>query len=180
MELEEGTTPDPPNDWRTLYLDYLLHDTLPADKTEGRRLARRAKSFILVEGELYKRGHTGILQQCIPAEQGKLLLSDIHGGVCGHHAAPRTLVGNAFRQGFYWPTAVADAEQIIRTCEGCQYYARQTHLPAQALQMIPITWPFTVWGLDLVGPLKKVPGGFTHLLVTIDKFTKWIELDRSP
>ena len=41
--------------------------------------------------------------------------------------------------------------------------------------MIPITWPFVVWGLDLVGPLKKAPRGFTHLLVTIDKFTKWIE-----
>jgi len=27
----------------------------------------------------------------------------------------------------------------------------------------------------LVGPLKKVLGGYTHLLVTIDKFTKWIE-----
>ena len=59
--------------------------------------------------------------------------------------------------------------------EGCQYYARQSHLPAQALQMIPITWPFAVWGLDLVGPLKKAPGGYTHLLVTVDKFTKWIE-----
>ena len=41
--------------------------------------------------------------------------------------------------------------------------------------MIPITWHFAVWGLDLVGPLKKAPGGFTHLLVTIDKFTKWIK-----
>ena len=41
--------------------------------------------------------------------------------------------------------------------------------------MIPITWPFAIWGLDLVGPLKKAPGGYTHLLVTIDKFTKWIE-----
>ena len=27
----------------------------------------------------------------------------------------------------------------------------------------------------MVGPLKKAPGGFTHLLVAIDKFTKWIE-----
>jgi transposase InsO family protein len=27
------------------------------------------------------------------------------------------------------------------------------HLPAQALQTIPITWSFAVWGLDLVGPL---------------------------
>ena len=103
------------------------------DKTKARWLARCAKSFILIEGELYKRNHTGILQRYIPIEQGKWLLSDIHGGVCGHHAAPRTLVGNTFRQGFYWPTAVADAEQIIRTYEGCQYYARQTHLSAQAL-----------------------------------------------
>ena len=98
MELEEdpATEPDPLDDWRTLYLDYLLHDTLPTDKTEARQLACHAKSFILVEGELYKRGHTRILQLYIPVEQGKLLLSDIHGGVCGHHAAPRTLVGNAF------------------------------------------------------------------------------------
>jgi IS30 family transposase len=36
-------------------------------------------------------------------------------------------------------------------------------------------WPFSVWGLDLVGPLKKAPRGYTHLLVTIDKFSKWIE-----
>ena len=27
----------------------------------------------------------------------------------------------------------------------------------------------------MVGTLKKAPGGFTHLLVAIDKFTKWIE-----
>jgi transposase InsO family protein len=86
------------------------------------------------------------------------------------------LVGNAFRQGFYWPTAEADATRIVRTCQGCQFYARQTHLPAQALQTIPITWPFAVWGLDLVGPLQKAPGGYTHLLVAVDKFSKWIEV----
>jgi hypothetical protein len=71
---------------------------------------------------------------------------------------------------------VADATRIVRTCQGCQFYARQTHLPAQALQTIPITWPFAVWGLDLVGPLQKAPGGYTHLLVAIDKFSKWIEV----
>ena len=48
-------------------------------------------------------------------------------------------------------------------------------MSAQELQTIPITWSFTVWGLDMVGPLKKGPGGFTHLLVAVDKFTKWIE-----
>ena len=70
---------------------------------------------------------------------------------------------------------VAYAEQIIHTYEVCQFYARQTHMPVQALQMIPITWPFAVWGLNMTGPLKKVPRGYTHLLVAVDKFMKWIE-----
>jgi hypothetical protein len=44
------------------------------------------------------------------------------------------------------------------------------------LQTIPVTWPFAVWGLDIVGPLRKAPGGYTHLLVAIDKFSKWVEV----
>ena len=67
------------------------------DKTEARLLARRAMYFIIIEGELYKQSHTKILQRCIPIEQGRLLLKDIHGGVYKHHAAPRTLVENTFR-----------------------------------------------------------------------------------
>jgi hypothetical protein len=149
---------------------------LPPDRSEARRIVWMAKSFSLVEGELYKRAASGILQRCVPIPQGCELLRDIHVGVCGHQVAPRTLVGNAFRQGFYWLTAVADASEIVRTCEGCQFYARKTNLPAHALQTIPVTWPFAVWGLDIVGPLPKAPGGYTHLLVAIDKFSKWVKV----
>jgi ribonuclease HI/transposase InsO family protein len=168
----------PNQNWQTPYLEYLLRGELPLDKAEARRLARRAKSFVLLgdEKELYHRSPSGILQQCIFVAQGQELLQEIHSGACGHHAAPWTLVENAFRQGFYWPTVVADATRIVRSCRGCQFYARQTHLPAQALQTIPITWPFAVWGLDLVGPLQKALEGFMHLLVAIDKFSKWIEV----
>jgi hypothetical protein len=164
--------------WQTPYLEYLLRGELPLDKAEARRLARRTKSFVLLgdEKELYHRSPSGILQRCISIAQGQELLQEIHSGACGHHAAPRALVGNIFRQGFYWPTVVADATRIVCSCRGCQFYARRTHLPVQALQTIPITWPFVVWGLDLIGPLQKAPGGFTHLLVTIDKFSKWIEV----
>jgi hypothetical protein len=175
-EERSGVTPN--RNWQTSYLQYLHRGELPLDQAEARRLARRAKSFVLLgDGkELYHRSPSGILQRCISIAEGQELLQEIHSGACGHHAAPRALVGNAFRQGFYWPTAVADATRIVRTCEGCQFYARQTHLPAQALQTIPITWSFAVWGLDLVGPLQKAPGGYTHLLVAIDKFSKWIEV----
>jgi hypothetical protein len=33
-----------------------------------------------------------------------------------------------------------------------------------------------VWGLDLLGPFKKAPRGLTHLLITVDKFTKLIKV----
>jgi hypothetical protein len=90
------------------------------------RGARRAKSFVLLgDGkELYHGSPSDILQRCISIAEGQELLQEIHSGACGHHAAPRALVGNAFRQGFYWPTAVADATRIVRTCQGCQFYAR--------------------------------------------------------
>jgi ribonuclease HI/transposase InsO family protein len=175
-EERNGVTPN--QNWQTPYLQYLHRVELPLDKAEARRLVRRAKSFVLLgdEKELYHRSPSSILQRCISIAEGQELLQEIHSGACGHHAAPRALVGNAFRQGFYWPTVMADATRIVRSCQGCQFYARQTHLPAQALQTIPITWSFAVWGLDLVGPLQKAPGGFSHLLVAIDKFSKWIEV----
>jgi ribonuclease HI len=128
-----GVMPNP--NWQTPYLQYLHRGELPLDKAEAQRLARHAKSFVLLgdEKELYHRSPSGILQRCVSVAEGQELLQEIHSGACGHHVAPRALVGNAFRQGFYWPTVVADATRIVRSCQGCQFYARQMHLSAQAL-----------------------------------------------
>jgi transposase InsO family protein len=178
MQMEGSTLPaNPKPDWCTPYLDCLIRGELPLEKIEARRIARRAKTFVIYgdDKELYQRNPTGILQRYITIREGKNLLKDLHSRACGHHAAPRTLVGNAFRQSFYWPTAVSDIIKLVRSSKGCQHYAKQTHLPAHALQTIPITWSFAVWGLDLVGPLKRTTGGFTHLLIVVDKFSKWIE-----
>ena len=86
-------------------------------------------------------------------------------------------MSKAFRHGFFWLSAHSDAENIVRVCDGCQRYARQDRVPAQELRTIPITWLFAVWGLDMVGPFAKSPCHKTHLLVEVDKFTKWIEVD---
>ncbi|XP_021307123.1 uncharacterized protein LOC110431811 [Sorghum bicolor] len=113
MDIEpEPPAPDDSPDWRYPLLQRLVDGTLPLDQAEARRVARRVKTFVLLDGEMYKRSPTGILMRCIPRQEGIKLLQDIHLGACGHHAAARTLVGNAFRQGFYWPIAVADATEI--------------------------------------------------------------------
>jgi hypothetical protein len=113
--------------------------------------------------------------KCVSTEEGKETLQEIHEGICGNHAASRTLVSKAFRFGSYWPIALADAESLVRRCTNCQFFGKQPHVPAHNLNTIPPSWPFAYWGLDMIGPLTTALGGFTHVLVAFDKFTKWIE-----
>jgi hypothetical protein len=86
------------------------------------------------------------------------------------------LVSKAFRRAFYWLTALGDAEALVRRCQGCQYFAKQQHVPTYKLVSIPPIWPFACWGLDMIGPLPTAPGGFNRVLVAINKFSKWIEV----
>jgi hypothetical protein len=59
---QSGVTPN--QNWETRYLQYLHRGELPLDRVEARRVARRAKSFVLLgdEKELYHRSPSGILQ----------------------------------------------------------------------------------------------------------------------
>jgi hypothetical protein len=53
-------------DWRDKYIAWMDRGELSADRSEARRIARMAKSFALVDGELYKRAASGVLQRCMP------------------------------------------------------------------------------------------------------------------
>ena len=183
MEIDQAEEPDQSrqimviqSDWRQTYIDFIKEKKLPEDKAEATRVVRRSKNYVLVGDKLYKRAASlGVLLKCVPTDKEKEILDKIHSGCYGNHAASRTLVCKAFRTGFYWPTALKDAEELIRTCKNCQMFARQSHVPAHNLICIPPAWPFSCWGLDQVGPLKKAKGGFEYIFVAIDKFTKWIE-----
>jgi hypothetical protein len=73
--------------------------------------------------------------------------------------------------------AQKDADQLVKHCNGCQRFSKHWNTPAASIKTISLTWPFDVWGLDMVGPFRTAPGGLTHLLVAVDKFTKWIEAE---
>jgi hypothetical protein len=163
-------------DWRQPFIDYIREKKVPSHKNLAEQLILRAKSYVLVGDKLYTWGaSSGVLMKCVPREEDKVILEEIHKGVCGNHASSRTLVSKAFRRAFYWPTALGDAEELVRRCQGCQYFAKQQHVPAYKLVTIPPTWPFACWGPDMIGPLPTAPGGFNRMLVAIDKFTKWTE-----
>jgi hypothetical protein len=98
----------------------------------------RSKQYLLVDGVLMRKNtKEEVLMKCITRDAGIQLLHEIHSGTYGNHAASRTLVSKAFRAGFYWLSAVADAEKLVHRCDGCQFFTKRIHVPAHEIQTIP-------------------------------------------
>ncbi|GJU22944.1 reverse transcriptase domain-containing protein [Tanacetum coccineum] len=96
-------------------------------------------------------------------------------GACSMHMKPRSVVAQAIRQGYYWPTMHRDAREEIRKCDSCQIHAPVPKMPKTLMTSIMAPWPFYQWGMDVLGPLPEAPGKVKYVIVAIDYFTKWIE-----
>jgi hypothetical protein len=91
------------------------------------RVIRKSKGFVLVGSKLYRHGaRSGVLMKCVTKEDGYDILREIHEGVYSNHAASRTLVGKAYRAGFWCPTTVSDAKDLVRRCQNCQFFGKPT------------------------------------------------------
>ena len=68
-----------------------------------------------------------------------------------------------------------EAQKYVKKCDQCQRFAPNIHQPEGVLNLLSSLWPFTQWGLDIVGHFHKAVGNKRYLLVSMDYFTKWIE-----
>ena len=103
-------------------------------------------------------------------------MTDIHSGPFGTHLSGHTMAKKILRAGYYWSTMEADCHQHSRTCHKCQIYADKVHIPPVPLNVLTAPWPFSMWGIDMIGEIKPTTSnGHRFILVAIDYFTKWVE-----
>jgi hypothetical protein len=171
----DGAEQQPEMDWMSPIKAYLDNQPISDDNAEIERITRKSRMYHLIDGVLYKQGANDMMMKCISKDEGVQLLREIHSGVCGAHSSRRSIVGKAFNHGFYWPTAKDDAMKIVTKCKECQFFQKQIMKHVNLLRPIDLSWPFAVWGIDIVGVLPRAPGGFRFLFVGIDTFTKWME-----
>jgi hypothetical protein len=163
-------------DWRTEIVSFLQGNFLSDDEAYQKRIAARARPYVIIEEELYKHGVCSPLLKCLSRTEGIELMKEIYAGLCGSHIGSRPLLGKVFRQGFYWPKAASDAAELVQKCEGCQKCARDQKQPSSLTQLIQPTWPLQRWGLDLLGPLPPAQGNLKYVVVAVEYFSKWIEV----
>ena len=70
-----------------------------------------------------------------------------------------------------------EAQEYVKKCDQCQRFALNIHQPGGVLNPLSSLWPFTQWGLDIVGLFPKATGNRRWLLVSTDYFTKWVETE---
>nr|KAJ0211608.1 hypothetical protein LSAT_V11C400219340 [Lactuca sativa] len=140
--------------WMTPFMEYLQRGMLPDDHGEARKIRIKAPSYVLVDGELYRRGFTTPWLKCVDQGKGMEALQEAHAGQAGVHEGARDLTGKE-----------------------CQSYAPVQENPPVTLRNISSPWPFYQWGIDIVGSFPEAPGRLKYMVVAVDYFTKWIEAE---
>ncbi|XP_019150529.1 PREDICTED: uncharacterized protein LOC109147322 [Ipomoea nil] len=150
---------------------------LPEDPGAAARVRRKAPSFEIIDGQLYKRSFGGPLLKCLLRTEAEKIMDEAHRGICAAHQGAHTLPRKLVVQGYYWPTMMRDCIEWMSKCGVCQAFARKDTRPATFYTPVTTAIPFSKWGIDLLGPLPAAPGGLKFCVVAIDYFTKWVEAE---
>ncbi|XP_050211877.1 uncharacterized protein LOC126662033 [Mercurialis annua] len=167
----------PLENWMQGIAHYLMDGTLPENRDKAYKILRQAPYYAFLDGILYRKSFTHPWSRCLTAEEGEYVLREIHEGICGAHIAPRMLAKKAVLQGYYWPLMVRQAEEIVKKCENCQSHQNIRHAPTTEQCPITSPWPFATWGIDILSPFTPTTGQKKFLIVAVDHFTKWIEVE---
>ena len=127
--LQISVTPN----WQSSIIDYLVNDTLPAERLEYRKLQTKVAHYYMWNDILVRRSYTEPHLRCLAPPDDLKVLSSIHEGVCGNHSRGRSLAQKALNAGYYWPTMHQDAKELVQKCERCQRYKSVPALPASEL-----------------------------------------------
>jgi len=144
--------------------------------TDDPAIRRKASRFMLIGGELYKRGFSNPLLKCVAENQTQYLLDELHTGICGFHSGSQAMASRILRAGYYWPTLKRDCDRYVQRCTRCQQHGNLLHAKPEELHAIIFPWPFAMWGMDILGPFSLGKGQVKFLLVAVNYFTKWIEV----
>ena len=87
--------------WMDPIVSFLKNDTLPEEKSEAEKIRRKTHRFWLSEDhKLCKLSYSGPYLLCIHPKASKLLLEELHEGICGSHIGERSLSHKAITQGY--------------------------------------------------------------------------------
>ena len=126
------------NDWRVEIANYLKN---PSQKVT-RRLRYKSTKYVLLDDQLYYKTVDGVLLKCLNQEEAKVLMGEVHEGICGAHQLAYKMKWIICRTGYFWPTILEDCFEYYKGCQNCQCFGNIQKSPASAMNPIIKPWLF--------------------------------------
>ncbi|RDX98911.1 hypothetical protein CR513_18099, partial [Mucuna pruriens] len=128
--VEEHTT------WMSPLMAYLRDEIKPEDLVKVKKLIKEAARYIIIGGELHRKGFSFPLLRCIEGEDAHYVIKEVHEGLCGSYIGGRALASKIAKVGYYWPTLKGDCMDYVRRCDKCQRFAKIGNAPSEQLHAI--------------------------------------------
>jgi len=97
--------------------------------------------------------------------------------MCGSHQPGPKLRDRLRRLGYYWPKMILDAIAYAKWCHACQIHGDFVHQPPEHLHPTSSSWPFEMWGMDIIGPISPTTSrGHRFILPITEYFSKWAKV----
>ena len=142
-----------------------------------RKLKVQATRFVLTKDVLYKRGFSRQYLRCLSPEEADYIMREVHEGICGNWSGSWLLLHKLVRARYYWLTMQKDAQTYVKACNNCQRFSNIIRQPTEELTPMTAPWSFAQWGLYIMGPFPIALRQLRFLIVGIDYFTKWVEVE---
>lgn len=84
----------------------------------------------------------GILLKCLTEEGAKLIMDEVHEGICGAHQSAYKMKWLIRRSEYFWPTMLEDCFGYHKGCQECQKFGDIQRSPASAMNPIVKPWSF--------------------------------------
>ncbi|XP_016205999.1 uncharacterized protein LOC107646322 [Arachis ipaensis] len=102
--------------WMDPITDFLENGKLPDDEKAAKALRREAAKYLIIQGQLFKKGLSQPLLKCLHPDQTDYVLREVREGCCGHHIGGKALARKLIRPGYYWPSMMKDSKEFVKKC----------------------------------------------------------------
>ncbi|GJS87745.1 reverse transcriptase domain-containing protein [Tanacetum coccineum] len=121
-------------------------------QNQNKKADALSKLALMTFEHLTKEALVEVLVKRSPS-QADNVIKEIHEGSCGFNTEPHSMVVKVMKQEQFVAKKLSKKDAIA----------------------VGNTWPFSHWGVNILGPLLTAPRSFKFLAIAVEHSTKWVE-----